>query len=271
MVAANMENEALIRVTFFLVLFLFFALWEVISPRRALTTSKRKRWFVNIAIAVINSVALRLISGIGAYSMALTADTYGWGLFNNVGVPYWTAVLVSVILLDFTIYLQHFVFHLVPILWRLHMVHHTDLDIDVTSGTRFHPVEILLSMGIKIGVVFLLGAPALAILIFEIILNGTSMFNHSNISIPVWMDRIVRLFIVTPDMHRVHHSIIVEERNSNFGFNLSLWDRILGTYRSQPEAGHEMMVIGLKAFRDGGRLRLLSLLRLPFTARGKAY
>jgi len=201
---------------------------------------------------------------VGAVGMAILAEARGWGVFNNLSVPLWLAVVLSVVALDFAIYLQHVLFHAVPILWRLHMVHHADLDFDVTTGLRFHTVEILLSMGIKLGVVVLLGSPALAVLLFEVILNATSMFSHGNIRLPAWLDRLLRVFVVTPDMHRVHHSVISRETNSNFGFNLPWWDYLFGTYRAQPAAGHEGMTIGLSQFRDERVDRLHWMLALPF-------
>ena len=196
--------------------------------------------------------------------MALLAADRGWGLLNNVPIPHGLAVVAGVVLFDFFIYVQHVLFHFTPALWRLHMIHHSDIDFDLTTGIRFHPLEIVLSTIIKLGLVRLFGPPALAVLVFEIVLNSTSMFSHSNIRLPLALDRLVRLLLVTPDMHRVHHSVIIRERNRNFGFNLSVWDRLLGTYRDQPREGHEGMVIGLANFRDPSKLRLPGLLSLPF-------
>ena len=258
------ENEFIIRLIFFVGVFSVVAVGELILPRRALITSKPARWFANIAITIINSALLRLIFGAAAIMMALYASQHGWGLFNNIHVPYWVAIVLSVIALDFVIYLQHVMFHAVPAFWRLHMMHHADLDFDVTTGTRFHPIEILLSMLIKIAAVAVLGAPAVAVLIFEILLNATSMFNHGNIRLPLGLDRLLRLFVVTPDMHRVHHSVFPAETNSNFGFNMPWWDRLMGTYRAQPSLGHEGMTIGLNQFRDPSVLTLPRLLILPF-------
>jgi sterol desaturase/sphingolipid hydroxylase (fatty acid hydroxylase superfamily) len=196
--------------------------------------------------------------------MALAADENGWGLFNGLALPLWLAVALSVIIMDFAIYLQHVLIHAVPALWRLHRMHHADLDFDVTTGARFHPLEIILSMGLKLMVVGALGAPAAAVLIFEVILNATSMFNHSNVGLPARLDRAVRLIVVTPDMHRVHHSVIPAETNSNFGFSLPWWDHLFGTYKAQPEAGHAGMTIGIEQFRDGRDLRLDRMLIQPF-------
>jgi sterol desaturase/sphingolipid hydroxylase (fatty acid hydroxylase superfamily) len=258
------ENEFLIRLIFFVGAFSLVAVGELTVPRRALATSKSARWFTNIAITIINSALLRLVFGAAAIMMALHASQHGWGLFNNIHIPYWLAIAISVIALDFVIYLQHVMFHAVPAFWRLHMMHHADLDFDVTTGSRFHPIEILLSMLIKIAAVAVLGGPAMAVLIFEILLNATSMFNHGNIRLPLGLDRLLRLFVVTPDMHRVHHSVFPAETNSNFGFNMPWWDRLMGTYRAQPSLGHEGMTIGLNQFRDPSVLTLARLLILPF-------
>jgi sterol desaturase/sphingolipid hydroxylase (fatty acid hydroxylase superfamily) len=203
--------------------------------------------------------------------MAFFAHKNGWGLFHTVNIPYPMMVVVGVIMLDLVIYLQHLMFHAVPNLWRLHMIHHADLDYDLTTGLRFHPIEILISMGIKLTVVAALGPPVLAVIIFEILLNATSTFNHGNIYIPGALDRVLRLFVVTPDMHRVHHSVTIRETNSNFGFNLPWWDRLLGTYRAQPVAGHEGMTIGLSQFRDPERLTLAWMLALPFMGEAGNY
>ena len=258
------QNEFIIRLIFFVGVFSVVAVGELTLPRRALVTSKSARWFTNIAITIINTALLRLIFGAAAIMMALYASQHQWGLFNNIHIPYWVAIVVSVIVLDFVIYLQHVMFHAVPAFWRLHMMHHADLDFDVTTGSRFHPIEILLSMLIKIAAVAVLGAPAVAVLIFEILLNATSMFNHGNIRLPLSLDRLLRFFVVTPDMHRVHHSVFPAETNSNFGFNMPWWDRLMGTYRSQPSLGHEGMTIGLNQFRDPLALTLARLLILPF-------
>jgi sterol desaturase/sphingolipid hydroxylase (fatty acid hydroxylase superfamily) len=196
--------------------------------------------------------------------VALFVEKRGWGILNYLSLPTWMTVIIGVLTLDFVIYVQHAVFHFIPALWRLHRVHHTDLDFDVTTGIRFHPIEIILSMGIKMGAVIFLGASAIAVILFEILLNATSMFNHGNVRLPLAIDRVLRLFVVTPEMHRVHHSVLIKEFNSNFGFNLPWWDRLLGTYRAQPAAGHEGMTIGLAPYRDSKRLTLSHLLILPF-------
>lgn len=266
-----MDNEIAIRVGFFLGIFAFVAVWETVAPRRALTTSKAVRWASNLGITLLNPLVLRVLFPILAVGMALKARESGWGLLNNYDVPYWLAMVVGVVALDLVIYFQHVMFHAVPLLWRLHMVHHADLDFDVTTGARFHPIEILLSMGIKLATVIVLGPPAMAVMIFEVLLNGTAMFNHSNMFLPLGIDRVLRLFVVTPDMHRVHHSVFPNETNTNFGFNLPWWDRLFGTYRSQPTKGHEAMTIGLNQFRDARKLTLPWLLVLPFTGKIGSY
>jgi sterol desaturase/sphingolipid hydroxylase (fatty acid hydroxylase superfamily) len=253
-----------IRLGFFFGIFVLVAILEILRPRRALTASKTSRWFTNLVIIALNPISVRLIFPVLPVGMALLAAERHWGLLNIMALPDWLKVVIAVIILDFSIYLQHVLHHAIPILWRLHMVHHADLDFDVTTGMRFHPIEIVLSMAIKLMTVAALGPPALAVLIFEVALNATSMFNHSNIHIPEKIDRILRLFVVTPDMHRVHHSVIIRETNSNYGFNLPWWDRLLGTYKDQPEEGHDGMTIGLSHFRDPRSLTLPRLLVLPF-------
>lgn len=262
-----LENEAAIRLGFFLGTLTVLALLERMAPRRVLNTPKPARWFANLGIVTVDTLMVRFLFPVLPAGLALLCRQEGWGLLNHFPVPYGIAVFSGVILLDFFIYVQHVLLHHMPTLWRLHGVHHTDLDFDVTTAVRFHPVEILLSMAIKLGVVYLFGLPAMAVILFEIILNSTAMFSHSNLRLPLRLDGVLRLLIVTPDMHRVHHSVIIREHNSNFGFNLSLWDRLFGTYRAQPEKGHEGMPIGLANFRDPSRLNLLHILALPFTYR----
>jgi sterol desaturase/sphingolipid hydroxylase (fatty acid hydroxylase superfamily) len=266
-----MSSEIAIRLSFFFLIFAIIAIWELLAPRRALTTSKASRWISNLAITFLNPATVRLVFPILAVSMALKAQQNGWGLLNHYNLPFWLTVLVAVALLDFVIYLQHVMFHAVPVLWRLHMVHHADLDYDVTTGLRFHPIEMILSMGIKLATVALLGPPAIAVLIFEVLLNGTAMFNHGNIRLPLKIDRVLRLLVVTPDMHRVHHSVLPREANTNFGFNLPWWDRLFGTYRDQPTEGHEGMSIGLRHFREAERLTFRWLLVLPFIGKTGNY
>jgi sterol desaturase/sphingolipid hydroxylase (fatty acid hydroxylase superfamily) len=265
------QHEAPLRLGFFLGIFAAVALGEIVAPRRVLTTSKAGRWFANIGIVALNSIAVRLMFPVAAMGMAALAEQRGWGLLNHAQVPYGFAVVMGALALDFVIYLQHVMFHAVPTLWRLHMMHHADLDFDVTTGTRFHPIEILLSMVIKMAAVVVLGPPVAAVFIFEVLLNGTAMFNHGNLKLPAALDRVLRIFVVTPDMHRVHHSVFPFETNSNFGFNMPWWDRLMGTYRPQPRLGHEGMTIGLNQFRDPARLTLPRMLALPFVGRPGNY
>ncbi len=260
----TMETDEIVRLGSFAVVFAIMASWELAAPKRRPTRPKRERWLGNLTILVFNPVSVRLLFPFLPFRLAMMADERGWGLLNNVDVPWWLAGLVSIVLLDLSIYLQHVLFHAIPTFWRLHMMHHADLDIDLTTGLRFHPIEIVLSMAIKLATVTVLGPPVMAILVFEVMLNATSMFNHSNVSMPARLDRVVRLFLVTPDMHRVHHSVIIRETNSNFGFNHPWWDRLFGTYQDQPAKGHEGMTIGLSQFRDPRRLTLPWLLALPF-------
>jgi len=267
-----LENEPTIRLGFFIGVLAVMALWELLAPRRPLTVSKALRWASNLSIVFLNSALLRLIFPAAAVGMAVFAQEQGWGLFNYVNVPYGVAVLVSVAVLDLAIYLQHVMFHAVPALWRLHRMHHADLDFDVTTGARFHPIEILLSMLIKFAVIAVLGPPAVAVVIFEVLLNATAMFNHSNVRMPAGLDRLLRLFVVTPDMHRVHHSVEDHEANSNFGFNLPWWDRLFGTYKAQPDAGHEGMTIGIHDYRAPQEVdRLDGMLVLPFRGKVSGY
>ena len=259
-------QEPMLRLGVFLGVLMAMVAWEVVAPRRRREIPRVIRWTNNLALVVVDTVILRLSFPILAVGLALIAEERGWGLFNALEVPRWLAVLLSILLLDLAIYLQHVLFHAAPALWRLHRMHrmhHTDLEFDVTTGLRFHPVEILLSMAIKLAVVAALGAPAVAVLIFEVLLNATAMFNHANVRLPKGVDRVLRRIVVTPDMHRVHHSVIPNETNSNFGFNLPWWDRLLGTYRAQPKAGHEGMTIGIEQFRTTRDLWLDRMLIQP--------
>ncbi|MBW9263898.1 MAG: sterol desaturase family protein [Candidatus Thiodiazotropha sp. (ex. Lucinisca nassula)] len=258
-------NELPIRLIFFFGAFAIIALWEIHSPRRQLTVSKGARWINNLGLVALNTVILRLLFPAAAVGVALLAQKQGWGLLNYVAIPFPLSVIIAVVAMDFVIYLQHVMVHAVPLLWRLHRVHHADLDYDVTTGARFHTIEIILSMLIKMATIILLGPPLVAVVIFEILLNATAMFNHGNISIPERIDRVLRLFVVTPDMHRVHHSVHAPMANSNFGFNLPWWDRLFGTYVAQPPEGHVEMEIGLNEFRDPQQVdRLPGMLMLPF-------
>ena len=257
-------NETAVRLGFFLGIFALVALWELAGPRRTLTRPRWLRWYGNIGIVALNTLAVRLIVPVAPVALAVVAADRGWGLLNLVELPFWLAVVLAVLALDLVIYLQHVMFHAVPALWRLHRMHHADLDFDVTTGFRFHTVEILLSVLLKLAAVVVIGAPAVAVVVFEVLLNGTSMFNHGNVRLPPGIDRALRWIVVTPDMHRVHHSDNPAETNSNFGFNLPWWDRLFGTYRAQPGLGHENMTIGLDAFRKDADLHLHNMLVQPF-------
>ena len=259
-----LSNEPVFRLLAFATVLVAMAAWELLSPRREQAIGRATRWPSNVGVVVLDTILVRLLFPIGAVALALLAEARGWGLFNALNLPVWAAIPVGIVLLDLAIYLQHVLFHAVPALWRLHRMHHADLEFDVTTGVRFHPIEILLSMGIKLGVVAALGMPAVSVLIFEVLLNATSMFSHGNVRLPQWLDRVLRWIVVTPDMHRVHHSIKPRETNSNFGFNLPWWDRLFGTYREQPEAGHLGMTIGIDQFRDPHEQRLDRMLTQPF-------
>ena len=246
-------------------------LWEFAAPKRKLTVSRTGRWLNNTGIIFLDSLLVKLLFPVTAIGVAAAAHENGWGLLQYLQLPGWLSLVMSILFLDLIIYLQHLMFHAVPLLWRLHMIHHADLDIDVTTGLRFHPIEILLSMLIKMTVISALGPPVIAVLIFEISLNGTAMFNHGNIRLPETIDRFLRLLLVTPDMHRVHHSVIIRETNSNFGFNFPWWDRMFGTYRAQPVAGHIGMTIGLSQYRNPVQVTFLRLLALPFNGKSGQY
>ncbi|MBZ8118441.1 sterol desaturase family protein [Roseovarius sp. LXJ103] len=261
-----MEHETLIRLGIFLGLFALFAALEAWAPRRVRSEPRGRRWVTNWSITILNTCALRALA-VGlpllAVGAALDAEAQGWGLMNAWELPLWLAVIATILIFDFAIWAQHLITHKIPLLWRFHRVHHADRDIDVSTAIRFHPVEIAVSMLLKIGLVYLLGAPALGIILFEIILNGTAMFNHANIRLPLWLDRALRLVLVTPDMHRVHHSDRRDEHDSNYGFALSIWDRMFGTYIPQPAAGHDGMTIGLE-WQDRRPSKLGWSLWLPF-------
>jgi len=259
-----LDSELMIRLGIFISMFVVVATWEVVAPRRRRVASLGTRWPSNLGVAALNTLLARVVAPAGVVGLALVADALGWGMMNQVSLPFWLAVALSVLMLDLAIYLQHVLFHAVPVLWRLHRMHHADLDFDVTTGVRFHPIEILLSLGIKLCVVAALGLPAVAALIFEVLLNATALFNHGNVRLPHQVDRFLRLIVVTPDMHRVHHSVLPEETNSNFGFNFPWWDRLLGTYRAQPVSGHDAMTIGIDQFRESRELRLDRMLVQPF-------
>jgi sterol desaturase/sphingolipid hydroxylase (fatty acid hydroxylase superfamily) len=260
----NAFGEAPLRLAFFFGVFAAVAAWEVFAPRRTPFAGRAARWPSNLGVVFLNTLIVRAIFPAGAIGIALTANAKGFGLLNAVDLPFAIKAVIAFVALDLAIYLQHVLFHAVPVLWRLHRMHHADLDFDVTTGARFHPIEIVLSMLIKAAAIAALGAPAVAVLAFEIALSATAMFNHANARLPAALDRILRLLVVTPDMHRVHHSAIPAETNSNFGFNLPWWDRLFGTYRDQPAMGHEAMIVGIEAFRDPSELRLDKMLVQPF-------
>ncbi|HBH60396.1 MAG TPA: fatty acid hydroxylase [Nitrospiraceae bacterium] len=266
-----MEKDAVIRLGFFFGVLIIMAIWELMWPRRVLTMSKLSRWLSNLGIVLLDNVLIRILFPVLVIGLAAMGQENKWGLLNNIQLPYWMSVGLGVLALDLVVYLQHLMFHAVPVIWRLHMMHHADLDIDVTTGLRFHPLEIIISMFIKLSTVAALGPSVLTVLIFEVTLNATAMFNHSNVKMPFHVDRLLRLLVVTPDMHRVHHSVTIRETNSNFGFNFPWWDRMFGTYRAQPVAGHEGMTIGLSQFRDPKRNNLFRMLILPFVGDPGAY
>lgn len=259
-----MDDPSLIRFYFFIGGFCLFACWETFWPRKRLTQNRLVRWVNNLGLIGFNSICATLLMPIIAFQAAGIAAEQQIGLFNQIGLPYEISVIACVILLDLAIYLQHLLFHRFPLLWRLHKVHHADQDIDVTTAARFHPIEIILSLWIKIGVIFALGVPAFAVLIFEVVLNVSAMFNHSNGRMPLALDRLLRKLVVTPDMHRVHHSVILRETHSNFGFFLSVWDQIFATYRPQPEKGHHGCTIGIEQFREPREQYLDRMLSQPF-------
>ncbi len=264
-------HEAAVRLGAFIGVFTATALWEAAAPRRLRSYPRVKRWPSNLAIVVLNTALVRILLSATAVSLAALGTQRHWGLLNNLPLPTWGRIITSVVLLDLAIYLQHVMFHAIPALWRVHRMHHADLDFDVTTGLRFHSIEIILSMLIKFGVIAATGASAAGVLVFEVLLNATSIFNHGNVCIPVGLDRYLRWLVVTPDMHRVHHSNVVAETNSNFGFNLPWWDRLLGTYCAQPAAGHEAMTIGIEQFRVGRELWLDRMLLQPFRGPVGAY
>ena len=261
-------SEGTWRIAIFAAVFASLALLEIALPRRGRRFPRQARWLTNFAIVVIDSLALRLLFPIMAVGTAQWAAIEGVGLLNSTALPGLVAAIIGFVVLDVAIYGQHVASHKIPLLWRLHQVHHADPDFDVTTAIRFHPVEIILSMLWKMVVVVAFGVPAIAVFVFEVVLNGAAVFNHANLRLPSWLDRVLRLLIVTPDMHRVHHSVIRRETDSNYGFNLSIWDRLFGTYRDQPELGHQEMAIGLPAYRDDKPTGLGWSLWLPFRRNG---
>jgi len=261
-------HESAIRLSFFVGILAVMAAWEALAPRRPASLGRWARWPSNLGIVALNTVVVRLLLPTTAVSLALVGEREGWGLLHHFALPGWAALPLALIALDLVVYLQHVMVHAVPLLWRLHRVHHADLHFDVTTGARFHPIEIVLSMLIKLAAILVIGPSPEAVAVFEVLLNATAMFNHGNVRLPAAVDRWLRWIVVTPDMHRVHHSVEDDETNSNFGFNLPWWDRLFGTYRDQPRGGHAGMTIGIRGFRDPGQVdRLPGMLALPF--RGK--
>ncbi|MCX7561479.1 sterol desaturase family protein [Sulfitobacter sp. F26204] len=265
------DQEPAVRMAIFVGILFVMAAWELAAPRRRVEIPRLVRWSNNLGLVVLDALLVRLAFPVVAVSLAVIASENDWGFLNQFAIPGWIAIILAILALDLAIYLQHVLFHAVPALWRLHRVHHADLEFDVTTGVRFHPFEILISMAIKLLLVLALGPPAIAVLVFEVLLNGTSLFNHSNAHLPSRLDAALRLVIVTPDMHRVHHSIIPSETNSNFGFNLPWWDRMLGTYLAQPSAGHVGMTIGIEQFRSRRDLWIDRLLFQPFRGPASGY
>ena len=267
-----LQNEKPIRMGFFFGVLLIMALWEITAPRRKLTVSKTLRWTNNLGLVFFNNYIIRFLFPAAAIGVAISAKEQGYGLFNVYDVSPMLAIVASVVIMDFVIYLQHVMVHAIPALWRLHRVHHADPDYDVTTGARFHPLEIILSMLIKFAAILLLGPPVVAVILFEIILNVTAMFNHGNVGLPPAFDRVLRWVLVTPDMHRVHHSVEDDEANSNFGFSLPWWDRLFGTYRDQPRGGHEAMTIGIHKYHDAKDVSWITgILTLPFRGEVSEY
>lgn len=264
-----MQNEATIRLFIFLAIFAVLAVAEARTPRLKRTQPRQTRWFANWGLTIANTLTLRLMAialPLLAVGAALDATDKNWGLFNALEWPFWVELTLTMLILDFLIWAQHLITHKIPVLWRLHRVHHADRDIDVTTAIRFHPLEIAFSMLIKIGAIYLLGADAISVIAFEITLNGMAMFNHANLKLPLRLDAVLRRVIVTPDMHRVHHSVLRAEHDSNYGFSLSIWDQIFGTYIAQPGAGHDDMKIGLE-WQDDRPSRLGWSLKLPFLSK----
>jgi sterol desaturase/sphingolipid hydroxylase (fatty acid hydroxylase superfamily) len=264
-------HEPVIRLLAFVGVFAVMILWEMLAPRRARVVPRLARWPSNLGLVALNTLLMRLILPTTAVAVALAVEARGIGLLHVLNVPSGLAFVLALVLLDLAIYLQHVLFHKLPVLWRLHRMHHADVDVDATNGLRFHPVEILLSMGIKFAVIALVGAPAAAVVVFEVLLNGLAVFNHSNVSISERIDRALRWFIVTPDMHRIHHSWYAEECNSNYGFNLTCWDRLFDSYRTQPRDGQMHMTLGLPEWREPEWLRLDKLLLQPFVDAAPAH
>ena len=259
-----LSNESLIRLSVFVGVLIGMMVLEALLPRRGRELGRGVRWTSNLGIVVVDTLVARLLIPVPPVAAALWASENGFGVLHGIDLPMPLIVAGCVIFLDLAIYIQHVIFHKVPIFWRLHRMHHADTEIDVTTGIRFHPIEIVLSLLIKIAIVLAFGIPAVAVIIFEVVLNASSMFNHANMRLPLGVDRALRLLIVTPDMHRIHHSWHRDETDSNYGFSLSIWDRLFMTYREQPRDGHDNMTIGLKSFREEKDRGIIGLLMIPF-------
>ncbi len=266
-----MTTQDTIRIGAYVSVLILMTLWELMRPHRQLTNSKLCRWGGNLAIVALNTLVARILFAGGAFAVATTAQERGWGLLHLVEGPLWLEAAIGILALDFIIYWQHRIFHVVPLLWRFHMMHHSDLDLDVTSGVRFHPVEIVLSLAMKTMAIIAVGASPIVVMIFEVVLNATSLFNHGNVAIPQRLDRLLRWIVVTPDMHRIHHSTDVRETNSNYGFNVPWWDRLFGTYCHEPALGHLGMRIGLEHLGPSICLNIFTMLRFPFSTSLKRY
>lgn len=260
-------SETTIRLAIFASVFVTMALAEALWPRKKRTQPRGERWLTNLGMVVVDSITVRIIFPIVAVGVAQYASAQGYGLMNLIALPFWLKVIISVVLLDMAIYWQHVASHKIPMLWRVHRVHHVDRDIDASTGNRFHPIEIVLSMLYKFVIIFLLGPAAFGVFLFEVLLNGSAMFNHANVKLPLGIDKVLRVLFVTPDMHRVHHSHHRDETDSNYGFNLAIWDRLFGTYIDQPRDGHDEMVIGMKNYTDDKPSNLLWALLFPFKSK----
>ncbi|QPD06240.1 MAG: hypothetical protein Nkreftii_004014 [Candidatus Nitrospira kreftii] len=266
-----MTTQDVIRIGAYMSVLTLMRLWELMQPRRPRTLSTLCRWGGNLTIVALNTVLARLLFAGGAFTVAAAAQERGWGLLHLVEGPVWLEAAIGILALDFIIYWQHRIFHVVPLFWRFHMMHHSDLDLDVTSGVRFHPMEIVLSLAVKVMAIMVVGASPIAVMIFEVVLNATSLFNHGNVLIPQHVERLLRWMVVTPDMHRIHHSMDVREMNSNYGFNVPWWDRVFGTYCPEPALGHLAMRIGLEHLGPSTCLNIFMMLRFPFSTSLKRY
>lgn len=258
--------EGLVRLSAFFGIFVIMVIWEIYAPRRQLTDSRWQRWTTNISLSILNIIIIRFTVGAAAFVAAVSALDHGWGVLNIIELPLWLNVILTLVLLDLAIYGQHVASHKWRWLWQLHKIHHTDQEFDVTTAIRFHPLEIIISMIYKVILICFIGCNPLAVIAFEIILSSCALFNHSNIRIPLSIDKTIRLIVVTPDMHRVHHSVIKSETDSNYGFSISIWDRLFGTYTDQPRHGHDNMEIGLTEYRDKSDVQLQRLLLMPFSS-----